>query len=292
VTSRSSAPARRRATGLVGRFTLAVVGAALAVAAVPAAPASAASALPTDPAARGYIGLCDQAGHNVSGGSVDTTPFAWKAVASTKPPAAYQGNGENAALEIYQPRPGVPAAEWSGAQVTAASFYSTPAHPAVQATYADQSLRDFMHDYPPMVDGLFQLRMTYGKAGYGLYGEYYPATIIQVVGQRWHVVSGGTVDCAAAEGVSNEQRTGSLGAAKTTPRRPAAGEQLVTGSAARTPGPYSQAEASAASGDGVGSTGGTSTWLIVWSVLASVVAIAALVFAVVRRRPPSRPDPS
>jgi hypothetical protein len=205
------------------RRTVVILAAGFAAASLVPAPAGAsAPTLPADPNAHGYIGFCDEDGHNVTGGSTDSMPFVWKAVASEPPPAAYQGQGQNAVLNIYQPRPGVGPADWSGDSLTAASFYTTKATPTVQLTYADIPIRVIIHEFPPLVDGMYQLRVFYGKANYGLYSAIYPATTIRVQGDRWSVVSGGTVDCGAAKAVSSEQLTGVVKKKDTTPHAPSA----------------------------------------------------------------------
>jgi hypothetical protein len=164
----------------------------------------------TDPNAKGYIGLCDKNNENITSGSVGAAPFVWKAVSSAPPPAQFQGKGENAILNIYQPRPGVDPGNWNGDSLTSASFYNNPKLPAAQATRADLPLSVIVNEFPPMVDGLYQLRMFYGKAGYGLYSSTYPAAVIRVSGDTWTLVQGGTVDCTAAPAVSNEVLAGTL----------------------------------------------------------------------------------
>ena len=196
--------------------------------------AAAAPALPTDPAARGYIGLCDEAGRNVVGGSTLTRPLAWKAIASQPAPAAYRGPGQNAVLGVYQPRPGVQPGLWSGLFLTAATFYSSPKAPMAQETYQDPSMADVMKTYPPLLNGLFVLRMHYGKQNYGTYDRTYPQTVIQVQGTRWHVVQGGTVDCRA-KGVSLAQITGVVTKRDLTPRTPSADYVVASGAGSGKP---------------------------------------------------------
>lgn len=230
-----------------------------------AVPASGAAkpTLPTDASRHGYVGLCDEKGDNVSGGSVHAKPFVWKAVGSSRPPAQFQGRGQNAVLAIYQVQSALPAANWSGNALTAATFYRNAAAPTAQATYADGSLAAFLRAFPPADGGLYELRMTFGKAGYGLYGTSYPATFLQVSGDRWHVVDGGTVRCSAGQGVSNEQLTKVAGSRLTTPRTPPASIETVR--AATPPGPYHQAllaAGSPADAPSVSSGGtATATWL-------------------------------
>ena len=88
----------RRAFTALGVLGLVLTGTAI--------PALAQSVPFTDPNTAGYIGLCDPYGHNVTGGSVDATPFVWKSVASSTPPAQYTGQGQNSVLEIHaEPSP-------------------------------------------------------------------------------------------------------------------------------------------------------------------------------------------
>ena len=209
--------------------------AAFALSAALMTSATAATALPADPAAHGYIGLCDEAGNNVTGGSTDTKPFAWKVVASQGPPADYQGSGANAILNVYQPRPGVQPSEWSGNSLTAASFYKGKVA-TVQATYADSSLKEFMQLFPPMMGGLYELRMYFGKANYGLYSATYPVATIRVTGDRWELVSGGAVQCKSAKAVSNEQLTGVVSKKMITPRKPSPAETVRGSSSSPAPG--------------------------------------------------------
>lgn len=293
--------------------------AALCASVLVAGPAAATAGLPNDPAASGYIGLCDEAGHNVTGGSIDTVPFVWKAVSSTAPPAQFQGPGENAVLNIYQPRPQVLPAEWSGHPLTAASYYSSKAHPAVQATYGDESLADFTSIYPPLVDGLYVLRMGYGKADYGLYDRTYPSTTIQVQGTRWKVVAGGTVDCSTAKAVSNEQLTGVVTKQQYTPHATPPPGQTIAGAAAgaapsaitQTPDPVgsshaattgvggapagrtaSTGAAAAVGSGGTGGSGGSGGTGWVWFVIVPALVLAGLAVLALRRRSTAAPlDP-
>jgi hypothetical protein len=197
-----------RAGGLMRRGILA----ALLLSAVGLAnpPLAAAAGVPGDPNASGFIGLCDRDNRNVAGGSVHDTPFVWKAVSSALAPAYFRGKGQNAILDIYQPRPNVLAANWSGDQLTGASFYHQVSAPAAQATNKDLPLSVMIKEYPPLVDGLYQLRMYVGKAGQAIYTTTYPATWIRVQGDHWSVVKGGTVDCAAVTAQSLEVATGVL----------------------------------------------------------------------------------
>jgi hypothetical protein len=221
-------------------------------------PVSAYAGVPSDPAQHGYIGLCDGSGHNVTSGNIHSSPFVWKAVGSQPPPSAYTGKGENAVLNIYQLRSNVPAAEWSGEQLTAATFYSHPSQPTAQATTVDLSLADIIADYPLMDGGRYELRMYFGKSNYGDYSDTYPATFIQVTGSTWRVIAGGTVSCGSARGVSDEVLTGGIPKTDANPRNlhttppvpggsAPAGGQRSTGSRN---GPSQPSETAAAVGPG------------------------------------------
>lgn len=196
--------ARSRRT-LVSR---AVVSCALStvvagVALVCSGPARATS-VPADPAAHGYIGLCGVDGKPMTGGSIYDKPFVWKAISSQPAPAESQGPGKVTELFVYQPRPGTEPYDWNGDSITATSPYSTPSHPTAQATKADYALAFVVKDYPPMVDGLYELRMYFGNRQSPLYPDQYAATFIRVTGDRWNVVKGGIVDCHSGRAVSPE----------------------------------------------------------------------------------------
>jgi hypothetical protein len=152
--------------------------------------------------------LCDLAGNNVTSGNIDSSPFVWKAVSSTRAPRGYSGKGQQAGLFMFQPRPDTLPGDWSGDELTASTYYKSKAYPSAAATYKDFSLADFIKEFPSQVDGLYQLRMHFGKANYGTYSSTYPATVIQVTGDTWRVVQGGTTNCKAAAAESTELAVG------------------------------------------------------------------------------------
>jgi hypothetical protein len=298
-------------TSLRRRAAAAAVLALLAATLAWCVPAQARVAgLPSDPRAYGYIGFCNEAGQNVTGGSIDAHPFVWKAVSSTHPPANYQGPGENAVLNIYQPRPDTAPAYWSGISLTSASFYNTRNVPVIQATYADESLHDFMKQFPPKVNGLYQLRVFYGKANYGLYSAKYPVTTIQVTGTTWHVVSGGTVNCTKGKAISNEQLTGVVKKSQVVPHKPSAAQEVVqtrpgrtitaapvahartagSSSSASSPGDDSATNGSASPAAATASSAHSSSsgWVL-WTLLALVAALAVALAVVLRARKPTSP---
>lgn len=203
---------------LAASFGLMVTGEPAALAGSPAL---------SDPAAHGGIGLC-AGSQQVTGGSIYTHPFVWKAVATTPPPTQFRGRGENTALLIYAPRPDVPPAEWTGDQLTAASYYKHGVPTAV-ATAKDESLADVMKVYPSGESGLYQLRMQMGKTDYAIYSASYPAATIRVTGDRWSVVDGATVNCARATAVSNEVLTGVVRPALASPPKGGTSSFTVAG---------------------------------------------------------------
>jgi hypothetical protein len=188
-----------------------LLAAGLAAVVVTAAPAAtqvasaATGAVPyQDPSAVGYIGLCDRSGHQITHGSITTKPFAWHAVSSVAAKAPYNKAGRTAILLAYQPRPGVPAGEWSGQELTASARYSDAQHPMTAATSGDDSLKDFIEAYHPVWNGMLQIRMYLGAPDQAPYSFTYPTLNVQVTGNTWHAVGGGSVSCARGRSISIE----------------------------------------------------------------------------------------
>ena len=194
----------------VALVCLSLVGAVGALAQPLGAPltglaAAASSAAPyTDPNAIGSIGLCNQAGQQITSGSVTAQPFAWRAVSTQPAPAPYNNAGRTAILVAYQPLQGLPPGDWSGTQMTSSSRYSNPANPMAAATAADQSLQDIIEAYPPRWDGFLQLRIYLGTVNEQAYTLHYPALSIQVTGNSWQAVGGSPVNCGSGTSVSLE----------------------------------------------------------------------------------------
>jgi hypothetical protein len=158
----------------------------------------------SDPNAVGYIGLCDAHGHQITSGSIDADPFAWRAVSSVPAAAQYSGSGRTAILFAYQPIQALEPGEWSGSQLTASSRYTNPAHPMAEATPGDGSLEAFISDFQPQWDGFLEVRLYLGAPGQQAYSLQYPALDIQVIGDTWHAVGGRAVDCTAGSSESIE----------------------------------------------------------------------------------------
>lgn len=178
--------------------------ASLALTALLATPAHAASAPFQDPAAQGYLGICDEAGQQITSGSTATVPFAWRVVSTQPAVAPYNNSYRTAVLVAYQPINGEVPALWSGEALTASSRYSNPSHPMAAATTGDMSLADFVRDFPPRWDGLVQLRLYLDTSDEPVYSRHYPALDIQVTGSTWHALDGGVVNCHAGRAISIE----------------------------------------------------------------------------------------
>ena len=167
--------------------------------------AAGASTVPfRDPAAQGYLGLCDAAGHQITSGSTLTVPFAWRVVSTQPAPAPYDNSYRTAILLAYQPQNGLTPGEWSGEELTASSRYSNPAHPMAAAATGDLSLAEFVGDYPPRWDGLVQLRLYLGTANAPVYSLHYPTLDLRVSGTTWRALDGGSVNCHAGTAESLE----------------------------------------------------------------------------------------
>jgi hypothetical protein len=241
----------RRLSALV---VLALVGGLSAV--VLALPATAAALPFTDENVNGYIGFCDQAGQQVTSGSVASIPFIWTAVSSTGAPAnmgvKYLGK---ATLYAYQPRQDVDPGEWSGMQLTAGSAYTNDSFPMAQATTIDPSLNGYLGTYPAVWDGLVELRMIYTAPNHVAYTDSYPATVIKVTGNSWTEVTGGTVKCDAGKSISAE--TVYLPPSKFKSSAPAAptAPAGATGSASTTTGPAKSGPSGSTSAGASGSSG-------------------------------------
>ena len=189
----------------VRRLAAAALAAGLAIA-VPAGTASASSKLPyTDSYARGYVGLCDKNGNNVTHGSVYDKPFVWRAVSSVPAPTTFAGDGRKATLYAMQPRKGIDAASWSGDSLTASSTYTNAAVPIAQATDRDFALSDFLNEFAPQWDRLLELRIYFSAPEQGVDPNTYPAADIRITGTTWTLVDGGNVNCKAGDATSPEQ---------------------------------------------------------------------------------------
>jgi hypothetical protein len=258
----------------------------------------------TDPNAVGTIGLCNQAGQQVTSGSTTTAPFAWLAVSTAPAPAPYNNASRTAILLAYQPQNGLPPGEWSGAELTASSRYTNPDLPMAAATSGDDSLADFMSNYHPRWDGFLQLRMYLGTADAVQYSLHYPSLDIQVQGTTWTAVGEGPVSCKAGTAESLESivlpsttttpsTSGGAGskASGTSGTGTGSGSGSGKGSASPTSHPSGTASGPTSSpATGAVATATASGSSLGWMVAVLVVLLVAVAMWLVLRR--RRPDPA
>ena len=185
--------------------TTVMVSATLAAGSLPAGASTSSTTVPyIDANATGYIGLCNAAGQQITSGSVNDTPFAWRAVSSVAAPAPYNNAWRTAILMAYQPQNGLLPSEWSGEQMTSSSRYSNPRFPMAAATSSDSSLATFIADFPPRWNGLIQLRLFLGTKNAPAYSLKYSSLDLQVRSQRWYALERGRVNCHSGTSTSIE----------------------------------------------------------------------------------------
>jgi hypothetical protein len=158
----------------------------------------------TDPAATGYVGLCDADGHAVTSGSVDGDPYVVRATGSQPPPPNYRADGQTATLYAFVPRKGAPPSEWSSESLSAPTLYSDWHFPTAIATTYDPTLGQVLADLPPQWDGYYQIRLYYSAPNRPVPGGGYAATDIRINGKTWSVVRGGPVDCTSGKATTKE----------------------------------------------------------------------------------------
>ena len=198
-------PFARRARAAVTVTAMALGGLLVAAPLASASVASTTGKVPfTDPGIDGWITFCNRSNQPVTSGSLDTVPFAWKAISSAKPPAGYGGASGRVALWAYQPIQYVDPGDWSGSLLTGASAFSNPDHPVVQATNADVPLVGFTQAYPEHWEGLLEIRMMYTAKDKEQLQTPYAAAILRVSGGKWTLVEGGGGSCSQGRGLSME----------------------------------------------------------------------------------------
>jgi hypothetical protein len=240
----------------------------------------------TDPSAVGSIGLCDKAGQQITHGSLNATPFVWRAVSSQPAQAPYSDSGRTAVLYAFQPRQGIPPGAWSGEALTAAGRYTNSLHPMTAATRLDLSLKAFVEAFPAQWDGLVQLRMYLGAPGEQFYSLNYPVTNIKVTGNTWQIV--GSAPAAACDsGKSVSVATLLLPKSILKPKH--SSKTKANGSKSPAASPSSSSSAAAAAGATPGATstpslaanssstgsGTSKSWFVV-VIIAALVAIGAV----------------
>jgi hypothetical protein len=157
----------------------------------------------TDPASTGKLTLCNTLGQPVTSGNIHIKPFAWTVVGTSQAPAGYQDFGK-ATLFAYQPIPNVSAVNWYGEQITGSSSYSNVKRPMTRATAADMALADYLDSYPAKWNGLVELRLLLSAVGQSTITGAYDTAILQVTGDTWTEVYGGTDGCDAGDAISSE----------------------------------------------------------------------------------------
>jgi hypothetical protein len=289
----SGAPRLWRRTGPSALATLLLLG---VFALADATGAGAAPAVPyTDTSALGYIGLCNQAGQQITTGSVSATPFVLRAVSSQAAPAGYNGANGTATLLAYLPVQSLPAGDWSGEQITASSVYTNPQSPMAEGTAQDVPLQDFLQDYPPQWDGFIQLRMYLDATNMEAYEVHYPVLNLEITGDTWTAVGGGPVNCNAGSARSlaavlvppTTTTTTALPSSGTGANASAA--TPAASAVAKKPGSAQQSAADANSNDAHGVATAQSAswthshaWLLLLVLPLVLIALSILVFA--RRR--------
>lgn len=203
----------------------------------------------TDPGQAGLLTLCGPGNQPITHGNINTKPFVWRAVGDVPAPAPYRVKNAVAQLFAFQPRPYTPPEAWSGLPMVAASVYSNPDHPMIQSTPIDEPLSYFTKFFPPIWDHLEELRLYLGAPGTEEDSLGFAAADLQINGDTWTLVEGGTSGCTSGTAVSREvtvglpgasaglkpgQSVASSGASQTGSATPAAGSQSGSGSA--TPG--------------------------------------------------------
>ncbi len=174
-------------------------------AAAPLASASTSFKVPfTDEYADGLLTFCNKSNQPVTSGSIDTVPFSWKTVSSAEPPGGYRNGHARVTLYAYQPIEFIDPGDWSGSQLTAASLFTNPDHPVVQATGADNPLLYFIQAYPPHWDGLVEIRMMYSAVNAPQLQTPYAMAVVRITGDTWTLVEGGSTPCDAGQGRSVE----------------------------------------------------------------------------------------
>jgi hypothetical protein len=190
---------------LAARRALGVAAVAAVAFVATVGPAAAAPRVPyTDPSAAGYLGICNRQGQQITSGSITSVPFAWEVVSSAAAPSAVSGSGRTATLYAYQPIEGEGAGDWSGEQITGTSQYSDPAHPMAVSTTRDFALSQFLAVFPPKWDGFIELRLFLDAPGTQPEVLSYPALSLQISGDTWQAVGGGSVDCTGGRAQSDE----------------------------------------------------------------------------------------
>jgi hypothetical protein len=166
----------------------------------------------TDPGQTGLLTLCGPGNQPITHGNINTKPFVWRAVGDVAALPAYRVKGAVAQLFAFQPRPYTPPEAWSGLPMDAASVYSNPAHPMIQSTPIDEPLSYFTKFFPPVWDHLEELRLYLAAPDTPEDTLGFAAADLQINGDTWTMVDGGTTGCTSGTAVSREVTVGLPGA--------------------------------------------------------------------------------
>jgi hypothetical protein len=166
----------------------------------------------TDPGQAGLLTLCGPGNQPITHGNINTKPFVWRAVGNVPAPKGYAVKGEVAQLFAFQPRPYTPPEAWSGLPMVAASVYSNPDHPMIQSTPIDEPLSYFTDSFPPIWDHLEELRLYLAAPDTPEDTMRFAAADVQINGDTWTLVEGGTTGCTSGTAVSREVSVGLPGA--------------------------------------------------------------------------------
>jgi hypothetical protein len=166
----------------------------------------------TDPGQTGLLTLCGPGNQPITHGNINTKPFVWRAVGDVSALPAYRVKGAVAQLFAFQPRPYTPPEAWSGLPMDAASVYSNPDHPMIQSTPIDEPLSYFTKFFPPVWDHLEELRLYLAAPDTPEDTLGFAAADLQINGDTWTMVDGGTTGCTSGTAVSREVTVGLPGA--------------------------------------------------------------------------------
>jgi len=189
---------RRRPVATYGAVVLvaalAVIGAGFGIVAI----ARGTDVPYSDPAVSGALTLCSAKGKAVTEGSTKK-PLAAVVLGESELPAQYAVEGAVGSLFAYQPRDGVDAQEFGGLQLTGSSVLADPAEQTgVRVTKDATTVGQFVVAFPANLDGFVQLRLYVSAPGAGTLSSQYDAADLQVDGDHWELVQGGSADCSKA----------------------------------------------------------------------------------------------
>jgi Bacterial Ig-like domain (group 3) len=173
--------------------------AASALLALGASSASAASSKPPwepDASSVGHLVFFNSSGHVITGGSINTHPFA----AYVQGTARVRAGDTKATLFGYLPKVGTATGSFSGEALTASTAYPSKKAPGilknaklplVSLTKTDESLHDLIADYPNKgtgaYKGVYQLRLkTSGPSRTAT--ATYDSADIKISGSKWSLV--------------------------------------------------------------------------------------------------------